>query len=107
MILTYEIFESAKSINGGYSDMQLAILGIIRKNNKGWKSEAIGVDFHEITIQRFVLAADRSKAAYLLREEKLDQRRNSHNSRPEYVMVNSICLKKIKHLKNPNNPYAK
>ncbi len=54
MILTEEIFEKGKSINGGWSDAQVQCFGVTTRKNKGWKRQIIGKDFAPESINKFL-----------------------------------------------------
>ena len=61
VIITEEIFEAGKSINGGWSNTQLGFLGITPAQLKvsGWKKDAIGREVEQCDIDKFVAYKDR------------------------------------------------
>ncbi len=66
MILTTQILEDGKSINGGWSYAQLKALGTSMKRNKGWKRKIIGTDIPKAKIDKFLSLKD----AHLKKDRK-------------------------------------
>lgn len=54
MILTKEIIEQGKSINGGWSVRQIEIFGA-NQQIKGWRKLISDMDFPEASIKEFLL----------------------------------------------------
>ena len=58
MIITKAILEKGKSCNGGWSNKQIAALGVksvkTKRFNKGWKRKLIGVDVPAESISKFL-----------------------------------------------------
>lgn len=56
--ITKEILEQGKSRRGGWSNIQIAALGVksvkTKRFNKGWKRKLIGVDVPEENIKKFL-----------------------------------------------------
>lgn len=63
MKMTTEIFKQGESRNGGWSTEQFYILNEVLKCEKvfqkGWKSKAIGKDFSEEKIKKFLELKDK------------------------------------------------
>lgn len=58
MLLTHEHLKQAESKNGGWSEIQLSVLGETLKNGKGWKHRLVGKDFEQKLIERFIQLKD-------------------------------------------------
>lgn len=54
MIVTDELIESGKSVRGGWTQPQLALLGISWPPRTGWKARAIGQQISEVDAKSFV-----------------------------------------------------
>lgn len=55
MILTKEIFEEGRSINGSFSSKQLLLLNLNpKKLGKGWQKIIIGKNYSEKIIEKFL-----------------------------------------------------
>jgi hypothetical protein len=59
MILTHQVIDNGRSINGGWSRQQLALFGIKWPLPKGWKSKLAGTEFDTETIDLFLALKDR------------------------------------------------
>jgi hypothetical protein len=57
MIVTSEIFDQGKSVNGGWNMLQFNCFGV-DASKKGWKKEVIGKDFPEKIITEFLSYKD-------------------------------------------------
>lgn len=58
MILTKEILNQGRSINGSWSRKQLASLGVSWPLESGWKEFIVGKDFHYVDIEKFLALKD-------------------------------------------------
>ena len=59
MIVTKEIVEQGISRNGGYSQKQMDLFGIMRPLLKGWKKRMVGVELDEKKIEEFLKLKDK------------------------------------------------
>ena len=79
MILTKEILDAGKSSLGGYTNKQLALIGLKLQLPAGWKREVIGKEFTEEALKEFITLKD----AHLTPEriEKLKVQRAANRAR--------------------------
>ena len=96
MILTNEILEQGKSINGGWSGKQWRLLGITNHYKiKGWKNRIIGKHFSEETINKFIDLKDKHIKPGSKKKKKRKRDRNG------YIQVNKPLSWKEQY-KHPN-----
>jgi len=96
MIITDEIIEQGKSRNGGWSDKQWRLLGIINHYKiKGWKKRLIGKTFSEETIKKFLELKDKHI------KSGTKKKKNHKRNRSGYILVNKPLSWKEQY-KHPN-----
>lgn len=71
MILTEEIFNKGKSIRGGWSNKQLALLDVFPPFIKGWKNTIIGKDFPIDVLAEYVDLKDDHLSDKVIRNKTL------------------------------------
>ena len=58
MRLTEDIIEAGQSRNGGWSERQLALLGVAWPPGAGWKRDAIGREVPNPAVEEFLALKD-------------------------------------------------
>jgi len=98
VVVTNEILEQGKSRNGGWSNKQMALLGVERKRNKGWKWQVIGSKVPGKNVRKFL----QLKNVHLKKQERyqrfLEFKKNATWTEKAQQVLRQFG--KLKHLHN-------